>query len=248
MQPLPKILPPFPQRLKKKNEDERFKKFLSMFKTLSINLPLVEALLEMPGYAMFMKELVTKKRSLDFEKIEVSHSCSAIMTEELIKKREDPGAFPIPCTIGMLQFGKALCDLGASINLMPYAIYKQLGLGESKATTLRLLMVDLSIKHPMGILYDILVKVDRFILSADFFILDCEIDAEIPIILGRPFLETGRVLMDVESGERKFWVNEDEVTFNVCKSMKHPSDIHVVSTVNVIDKAVVSVSHLMCMS
>ncbi|KAK4723774.1 hypothetical protein R3W88_026553 [Solanum pinnatisectum] len=248
MQPLPKISPPFPQHLKKKNEDEKFKKFLSMFKTLSINLPLVEALLEMPGYAKFMKELVTKKRILDFETIEVSHSCSAIMTKELIKMREDPGVFTIPCTISMLQFAKAHCDLGESINLMPCAIYKQLGFGEPKATTVRLLMADRSIKHPVGILYDILVKVDRFIFLDDFVILDCEIDAEIPIILGRPFLETGRALVDVESGELKFWVNEDEVTFIVCMSMKHPSDIHVVSTVDVIVEAVASVSHLMCMS
>ncbi|KAK4716250.1 hypothetical protein R3W88_014588 [Solanum pinnatisectum] len=124
VQPLPKIAPPFSQRLKKKNEDEKFKKFLSLFKTLSINLPLVEPLLEMLGYAKFIKELVTKKRSLDFETIEVSHSCSSIMTKELIKKKEDPRAFTVPCTIDMLQFPKALCYLGASINLMPYAIYK----------------------------------------------------------------------------------------------------------------------------
>ncbi|KAK4718066.1 hypothetical protein R3W88_016404 [Solanum pinnatisectum] len=145
MHPLPKIPPPFPQRLEKKNEDEKFKKFLSVFKKLSIYLPLVEALLEMSGYAKFMKELVTKKRSLDYETIEVSHSCSSIMTKELITEREDPGEFTIPCTIGMLQFAKALYNLGASINLMPYAIYKQLRLGEPKATTMRLLMEDRSI-------------------------------------------------------------------------------------------------------
>ncbi|KAK4708990.1 hypothetical protein R3W88_029915 [Solanum pinnatisectum] len=247
-QPLPKIASPFPQCLKKKNEDEKFKKFLLVFKTLSINLPLVEALLEMSRYAKFMKELVTKKRSLDCETIEISHSCSAIMTKELIKKKEDPRAFTIPCNIGMLQFAKALCDLGASINLRSYVIYKQLGLGEPKATTMRLLMVDRSIKHLVGILYDIMVKVDRFIFSANFVILDCEIDVEIPIILGIPFLGTGRALVDVESRELKFRVNEDKVTFNMCKSMKHPSDIHVVSTVDIIDEAVASVSHLMCMS
>ncbi|XP_049372686.1 uncharacterized protein LOC125837639 [Solanum verrucosum] len=200
------------------------------------------------GYAKFMKELVTKKRSLDFETFNVSHSCSAIMTKEQIKKKEDYRAFTISCTIGMLQFSKALCDLGASINLMPYAIYKQLGLGESKATTMRFLMANRSIKHSVGILYDILVKIDRFIFSDDFVILDCEIDAEIPIILGRPFLATWRALVDVENGELKFWVNEDEVTFNVCKSMKHPSHSHVISTVDVIDEVVASVSHLMCMS
>ncbi|XP_049365817.1 uncharacterized protein LOC125830680 [Solanum verrucosum] len=202
----------------------------------------------MSGYAKFMKELVTKKRSLNFETIKVSHSCSAIMTKEMIKKREDPGAFTIPCTIGMLQFAKALCDLGERINLMPYAIYKQPGLGEPKATTMRLVMADRSIKHPVGILYDILVKVDRFTFPADFIILDCQIDAEIPIILGKPFLATRRALVDVESGELKFQVNEDKVTFNVCKSMKHPSDSHVVSTVDVIDEGVASVSHLMCVS
>ncbi|XP_015163499.1 uncharacterized protein [Solanum tuberosum] len=230
VQPLPKITPQFPQRLKKKNEDENFKRFLSVFNTLSINLRLVEALLEMPGYAMFMKELVTKKRSLDFETIEVSHSFSAIMTNETIKKKGDPVAFNIPCTIGMLQLAKALCDLGASINLMPYAIYKQLGLGELKSITMRLLMADRSIKNPVGILYDILI------------------DAEIPIILGRPLFATRRALVDIESGELKFWVYEYEVTFNVCKSMKHPSYFHVVSTIGINDEVVASVSHLMFMS
>ncbi|XP_049352591.1 uncharacterized protein LOC125817043 [Solanum verrucosum] len=110
---------------------------------------------------------------------------------------------------------------------------------------MRLLMADRSIKHPVGILYYILVKVDQFIFLADFVILDCEIDAEILIILGRPFLATRRALVDVESGKLKFRVNANEVTFNICKSMKQPSNIHVVSTMELIDKAVASVSHLM---
>ncbi|XP_049342938.1 uncharacterized protein LOC125807269 [Solanum verrucosum] len=186
----------------------------------------------MSGYSKFMKELVTKKRTMDFETIKVSHNCSAIMTSEMITKKEDPGAFTIPCTIGILKFVKALCDLGASINLMPYAIYKQLGLGEPKSTTMRLVMVDRSIKYPGGILYDILVKVDRFIFLDDFVILD----------------STRKVLVDVESAELMFRVNKDEVTFNVCKSMKHPSDIHVVTTIDVIIEAVATVSHIMCMS
>ncbi|XP_015168551.1 uncharacterized protein [Solanum tuberosum] len=169
----------------------------------------------MLGYAKFMKELVAKRLSLEYETMKVPHSCSAIMTNESITKREDPQAFTIPCTIGMLQFAKALCDLGAIINLMPYAIYKQLGLGEPKATTMRILMADRSIKHPVEIVHDILVKVDRFIFSANFVILDCDIDAEISIILGRPFLATWRALVDVESGKLKFRVNDVEVTFNI---------------------------------
>jgi len=89
-------------------------------------------------------------------------------------------------------------------------------------------MADRSIKHLVGILYDLLVKVDWFIFLVDFVILDCEIDAEIPIILRRSFLASGRALVDVKCGELKFWVYKDKVTFNVCKSMKHLSDIDVV--------------------
>ncbi|KAK4737176.1 hypothetical protein R3W88_000873 [Solanum pinnatisectum] len=244
---LPKINSPFPQRLKKRDKDAKFQKFLFVFKTLSINLSLVEALLEMSGFAKFMKELVTKKMSMDFETVEVSHSCSAIMTNNVVIKKADPGAFTIPCTNGMIQFAKALCDLGISINLMPYSIFKQLGLGEPKSTTMRLLMADRSIKHPIVIRYDILVKRDMFLFSADFVILDCEIDAKVPIILGRPFLPTRRALVDVESGELKFRVNDEEVTFNLCKSMKKPSDIHVVSTIDVIDEAVASMSEVFYM-
>ncbi|KAK4723870.1 hypothetical protein R3W88_026649 [Solanum pinnatisectum] len=171
----------------------------------------------MSGNVKFMKELVTKKRSVDFETVEVSHSCSAIMTSNVVVKKVDLGVFTIPCTIGMFQFAKALCDLGASINLMSFAIFKQLRLGEPKSTTMCLLMADQSIKHPIGILYDILAKVDRFIFPANFVILDCEIDIEIPIILGRSFLGTGRALVDVESGELDFWVNDEKITFNMCK-------------------------------
>ena len=109
-------------------------------------------------------------------------------------------------------------------------------------------MVDLSVKHLVGILYDILFRVYRFIFLANFVILKYEIDAKIPIILGRPFLETGREMVDVETGDMKFWVNEDEVTFNVCKSMKYLSDIHLISSVDVIDKAVANVSYFTCTS
>ena len=100
---------------------------------------------------------------------------------------------------------------------MPYSIYKKLGLGEPKPTNMRLLIADRTIKRPVGILYDVLVKVDHFIFPADFVILDCEVDVEVPIILGRPFLATGKALVDVECGELKFRVNNEEVTFNVCQ-------------------------------
>nr|XP_009782367.1 PREDICTED: uncharacterized protein LOC104231122 [Nicotiana sylvestris] len=118
--------------------------------------------------------------------------------EKVKEKKEDSGAFTIPCTIGAHDFARALCDNGDSINLMPHAIYNQAGLGMPRPTSMKLQMADRSIKRPVGIVDDVLVKVGKFHLPADFIILDCAVDKEIPIILGRPFLSTGRALMDLE--------------------------------------------------
>ena len=141
----------------------------------------------------------TKKILVSLQDDDRMQHCSAIATRSLIQKKEDPGAFIIPCTVGSLRFAKALCDLGASINLMPLSIYKKLGLGNPKPTAMRLLMVDRTVR-PIGILHDVLVKVESFIFTTNFVILDCEVDFEVPIILGRPFLATGRALVDMEKG------------------------------------------------
>ncbi|XP_060170409.1 uncharacterized protein LOC132601327 [Lycium barbarum] len=227
--------PPFPQRLAKKTDDGKFLKFIERLKGLSINMPLVEVLKQMPDYAKFMKDLVTKRRHASFETVGVIHHCSSIMTKALVQKKEDPGAFTIFCTIGMYKFGKALCDLGASINLMPLAIFNKLGLGTPRPMTMRLLMADRTVKRSVGILYDVLVRVDRFIFPTDFVILDCEVDFEVPIILGRPFLAMGSTLVDVERRDLKFRINDEEVTIYICKSMKKPADMSVVSVTDTIE-------------
>ena len=144
--PMPRPPPPFPQRLVKKTEDGKYRRFITMLKQLSINVPLVEALEQMPSYAKFMKDLVTKKRSVTFEDDDRMQHCSAIATRSLVQKKEDPGAFTIPSTIGLLHFAKALCDLGANINLMPLSIYKKLGLGDPNLTAMSLLMADRTVK------------------------------------------------------------------------------------------------------
>ncbi|XP_070014012.1 uncharacterized protein [Nicotiana sylvestris] len=189
--PMPRPPPPYPQRLAKQNGKNQFKKFIDMMNSLSINVPLVEALEQMPGYAKFMNELITKKRSMNCETIKMTHQVSTIV-HSMAPKLEDSGAFPIPCTIGSANFAKALCDLGASINLMPYSMFKTLGIGQPRPTSMRLQMADHTIKRPLGIIDNVLVRVDKFILPADFVILDCEVDYEVPIILGRPFLATGK--------------------------------------------------------
>nr|XP_009760790.1 PREDICTED: uncharacterized protein LOC104213074 [Nicotiana sylvestris] len=120
--------------------------------------------------------------------------------ENVNEELEDPGAFTIPYTIGNVDFAKALCDLGTSINLMPYSVFKTFGIGQPRPTSMILQMADRTMKRPLGIIDDVLVRVDKFILPADFMILDCEVDYEVSIILGRPFLATGKALVDVEAG------------------------------------------------
>ncbi|XP_070035755.1 uncharacterized protein [Nicotiana tomentosiformis] len=135
-------------------------------------------------------------------------------------KLEDPNAFTIPCTIGSADFAKALCDLGASINLMPYSIFKTLGIRQPRSTSMRLQMADRTMKRPLGIIDDVLVRVDIFILPADFVILDRVVDYEVPIILGRPFLATGKALVDVETGELTFQVGDDFPYVQIYKATK----------------------------
>ena len=103
---------------------------------------------------------------------------------------------------------------------MPLLVYKKLGLGDPKPTAMWLLMADRTVKWPIGILHDVLVKVESFVFPAYFVILDCEVDFEVPIIPGRPFLSTGRALVDMEKGKMKFRLNNEEVTFNICRSMR----------------------------
>ena len=235
----PKLQIPFPQRLRKSKLDSQFARFLEVFKKLHINIPFADALEQMPSYAKFMKEILSKKRKLgDFETVALTEESSAIIQRKLPQKLKDPGSFHIPCVIGNLIFEKALCDLGASINLMPLSLFRKLGLGEAKPTTVTLQMADRSIKHPRGVIEDILVKVGKFIFPADFIVLDMEEDKDIPIILGRPFLATGRALIDVQKGELKLRVNEEEVTFNVFKAMRYPEPTESCFAIDVMEEGI----------
>ncbi|XP_016571092.1 uncharacterized protein LOC107869015 [Capsicum annuum] len=143
---LPKPPPPFPYQLRKKVDDIKFGKFMAILKQLKINLPLVEAFEQMPGYAKFMKNLVTKKQIVSYKMVDNLYHCGAISTRSLVQKKVDPGAFTILCTIGPLDFTKALYDSGANINLMPLVVYKKLGLGDPTPTNIRLVMADRSVK------------------------------------------------------------------------------------------------------
>ena len=127
----------------------------------------------MPLYAKFLKEILSsKKRKIAEEGIvNLTATCNAIIQQKLLAKMKDPGSFTIPCSIGKYEFKKALCDYGASINLMPLSVVKRLSLGELTPTAITLQMVDRSMTQPEGILEDILIKVGKFI--SQWILLSC---------------------------------------------------------------------------
>ncbi|KAK5784815.1 hypothetical protein PVK06_039353 [Gossypium arboreum] len=174
----------------------------------------------MPTYAKFLKELLTNKRKFeDLSTVELNEECSAILQNKLPTKLKDPGSFTIPCLIGNLNVEKALADLGASINLMPYKMFKQLGLGEPKPTRMSIQLADRSVKYPRGIIEDVLVKVDKFIFPVDFVVLDMDEDVEVSLILGCPFLATARAVIDVGDGKLVLRVGDEEMIFKIYNAM-----------------------------
>ena len=202
--------------MKKKILDKQFYKFIDIFKSLHISLPFVDMLEQMPKYAKFLKEMLSNKRKLvDNEKVMLTEECSTILQRKLPPKLKDPRSYTIPCTIGDFDFDKVLCDLGASVNLMPLSIFRKLEIGEVKPTMVCLQFADRSIKHPRGIIEDVLVKVDKFLFPIDFIVLDMEEDRDVPLILGRPFLATSRTLIDFHQGKLILRVQDEQVMFNV---------------------------------
>ena len=173
----------------------------------------------------FMKKIMCSKKKLDsFGTISLSKNCSAIIKRKLPKKLRDLGSFTIPCVIGEHIFKKALCDLGANINVMPLFVAKKLNLGESTPIALSLQMANCSLTYPQGIIEDVLVKVDKFMFLVDFVVLDMEKDKEAPLILGRPFLAAGKTLIDVENRELSLRVDNDQIKFNLDQNLKFASN------------------------
>ena len=189
---------------------------MDIFGKLQINIPFLEAMEQVSTYAKFMKEFLTKKRRFSEEKVKLAAGCSALIQKALPQKSEDPGSFTIPVSIGAVPVGKALLDLGASINLMPLSMLKRIGNLLVTPTKMTLQLADRSVIFPYGVAEDVLMKVGKFTFPVDFVIINAEEDAEVPLILGRPFLVTSGALIDVPKGELILRVDEEEETFQVC--------------------------------
>ncbi|XP_074265543.1 uncharacterized protein LOC141587982 [Silene latifolia] len=194
-----------------------------MMKGVNITMPLFYAIKEIPAYGKFLKELISNKNSFSPTTVNLSRECCAILINELPQKLEDPGSFSIPCTIGSIQIERALCDLGASISLMPLKIFKKLKGFEFSPTRVSLQLADRSVSYQIGLVEDVPLKVEKLVIPCDFYVMDIPEDSKIPIILGRPCLATEGVMIDVKNGKLSLQVGDDKMEFSLEKSMKSPS-------------------------
>ena len=215
---------PFPQRLQKAKREEQFSKFLEIFKKIEINIPFVEAITQMPNYAKYFKDILSKKKKIVEERtVSLTATCSAVIQKSLPAKMKDPGSFIIICSIRKYEFKEALRDSGASINLLPLSVVQRLSLGELTPTAITLQMADRSMAQPEEVLEDVLVKVGKFFFPVDFVIIKMEEDTQVPLLLGRHFLATGATLINVQKGELTLRVGDEAIQFNLHKSLTQPA-------------------------
>jgi hypothetical protein len=152
---------PYPDRLLAPKKGGKFKDILEVFKQVQINILFLDAIQQVPSYAKFLKDLITVKRKTNVpKKVCLTEQVSSILQCKLPIKYKDLGCPTISCTIVVGRIEKALLDLGASVNLLPYSVYLQLGLGELKPTSMTLQLADRSVKIPRRIVEDVLIKVD----------------------------------------------------------------------------------------
>ncbi|RVW61089.1 Retrovirus-related Pol polyprotein from transposon 17.6 [Vitis vinifera] len=196
--------PPFPQALHGKKEIKNSSEMLEVLRQVKVNIPLLDMIKQVPTYAKFLKDLCTVKRGLHVTKnVFLTEQVSAIIQSKSPVKYKDPRCPTISVNIGGTHVEKALLDLGASVNLLPYSVYKQLGLGGLKPTAITLSLADRSIKIPRG--------------EANY----------VPIILGRPFLATSNAIINCRNGVMQLTFGNMTLELNIfhlCKRHLHPEE------------------------
>nr|GEV67020.1 reverse transcriptase domain-containing protein [Tanacetum cinerariifolium] len=206
---------------------------------LHFELSFADALLHMPKFALLFKSLLNNKEKLfDLATTLVNENYSAVILKKLPEKLGDPGKFLIPCDF--LEFDEclALADLGVSINWMTLSIWKKLSLPELTSTQTILELVNQSTTRPAGIAEDVFVKVGKFHFPTDFVVVDYVVDPYVPLILGRPFLRTGRALIDVYGEELTLCVDDEAITLKVGQTSKYSyNDVESINRIDVIDVA-----------
>ncbi|CAK9151637.1 unnamed protein product [Ilex paraguariensis] len=240
---IPPLPAPFPSRLKPPVKVANYADILEMFKQVKINIPLLDAIKQIPSCAKILKDLCTVKRKLNVhKKAFLTEQVSSILRTNTPPKFKDPGCPTIAITIGNYRVEQALLDLGASVNLLPYSVYQQLQLEELKPTSITLQLADRSIRTPRGVVEDVLVQIDKFYFPVDFIVLDthpvANLSSQIPVILGRPFLATSNAVINCRNGLMKLAFGNMTMEHNVFNLAKQPGDDEEVSEVNRIDTLV----------
>ena len=219
--------PPFPQSLKTKKKAINQAEILEVLRQVKVNISLLDMIKQVPTYAKFRKDLCTVKKGLSIDKKAfLTAQVSAIIQCKTLVKYKYPGCPTISVNIGGICVEKALLDLGVSVNLLPYSMYRQLGLGELNPTSITLSLADRSIKISNGTMEDVLIQVDKFYYPVDFFVLDIEPAAAganyVPIILGRPFFATSNAIINCRNGVMQLTFGNMTLELNIFHlSKKH---------------------------
>ncbi|GJU58941.1 reverse transcriptase domain-containing protein [Tanacetum coccineum] len=223
----------------REKDDLLASKFMEIFRNLHFELSFADALLHMPKFGpMFRKLLNDKDKIIELKKTPVNENCSAVILKKFPEKLGDPGRFFIPCGFPKMNECLALADLGASINLMPLSIWKELSLPALTKTRMILELADRTVSTPTGIAEDVFVKVGTFFFPADFVVVDYVADPRVPLILGRPFLRTAHALIDVHGEQMTLRHDDQSVTFKVGDTKTFSYNIiESVNRVDVIDIA-----------
>ncbi|XP_026436686.1 uncharacterized protein LOC113334710 [Papaver somniferum] len=231
--------PPFPSRFAKSKKETLYKEIYEIFKNIQVNIPLFEAIRQVPLYAKFLKELCGNNcKLIGNEVMYVGENASAYLQKKLPPKLKDLGSFTIPCIICTTRFDPALLDLGATINVMPASIYESLDLGPLKDTGIIIQLAVRSTTYPKGVVEDVLVQVNELIFPADFYVLDMRDEDSpscTPLLLGRLFMRTSRTKIDVFKGTISMEFDGEPISFNIFEAMRYPSDVHSCFSVDVID-------------
>ncbi|XP_042059349.1 uncharacterized protein LOC121803820 [Salvia splendens] len=206
----------------------------SLFKDVEVKVPLLTAL-KMPTISKFVKDYVAGRVTEEGRMVTEENISAVIQRSGLPSKKTDPGMFTLPISIGDIQVEQTMCDLGASINVMLYSIYKKLGEPKLVDTDIMIRLADMSCIHPEGILEDVIVKVNKY--PVDFFIIkmtDPATKESSGVLLGRPFLSIASTIIDVHKGTISLDFNGEQFTLNIDEAMKRPRDsenVHSVDTV-----------------
>ncbi|KAM1658472.1 hypothetical protein ACFXTN_042625 [Malus domestica] len=231
---------PFPGRFLQSKKEEEEKDVLETFRKVQVNIPLLDAIKQIPKYAKCLKKLcTTRKRFREKEVVQVSENVSAIIQRKLPPKCKDPGSFTIPCVIGNTRFKSAMLDLGASINVMPYSVYASMNLGVLKNDGVIIQLADRSNAYPKGVVEDVLVQVNHLIFPADFYVLEMDESdhaPSLPILLGRPFMKTAQTKIDVTKGEVTMAFGGDMICFKISESIETPNVVRSCCVIDTIEK------------